>query len=155
MSYFGIPSLTRPTMAFMRYSGFSSLKLHIWNVINMPDSIAMIWKGQVFPPWDDTTFLYHKLCIVDYLERAQTLLAENDAVRAMIPAQFRTVLSTAVDRLDLAIRPGLITVRWTSLGVEDYFKNVNKALSSLRQLVKKVIHSHNPVPMVSKLVIIV
>ena len=99
--------------------------------------------------------MYPKLCIVDYLERAQTLLAENDAVRAMIPAQFRTVLSTAVDRLDLAIRPGLITVRWTSLGVEDYFKNVSKALSSLRQLVKKVIHSHNPVPMVSKLVIIV
>ena len=93
--------------------------------------------------------------LVDYLERAQTLLAENDAVRAMIPAQFRTVLSTAVDRLDLAIRPGLITVRWTSLGVEDYFKNVSKALCSLRQLVKKVIHSHNPLPMVTKLVIIV
>ena len=89
------------------------------------------------------------------MERAQTLLAENDAVRAMIPAQFRTVLSTAVDRLDLAIRPGLITVRWTSLGVEDYFKNVSKALSSLQQLVKKVIHICNPVPLVTKLVIIV
>ena len=96
-------------------------------------------------------FCITNLVLVDYLERAQTLLAENDAVRAMIPAQFRTVLSTAVDRLDLAIRPGLITVRWTSLGVEDYFKNVSKALSSLRQLVKKVIHSHNPVPMVSNL----
>ena len=100
-------------------------------------------------------FCITNFVLVDYLERAQTLLAENDAVRAMIPAQFRTVLSTAVDRLDLAIRPGLITVRWTSLGVEDYFKNVSKALSSLRQLVKKVINCHNPVPMVTKLVIIV
>lgn len=78
------------------------------------------------------------VAVVEYLEQVQTLLTENDTVRALIPAQFRTVLTTALDRLDLAMRPGLISVRWTSLGVEDYFKNVTKALANLRQLVKKV-----------------
>lgn len=77
-----------------------------------------------------------------YLEKLELLLTENEALRADIPLQFRPVMTAALDRVDLAIRPGLITIGWSCLGVEPYFANVTAALDQLRQLTKVVSQSY-------------
>jgi len=78
------------------------------------------------------------LYVSGYLEKLELLLTENEALRADIPLQFRPVMTAALDRVDLAIRPGLITIGWSCLGVEPYFTNVTAALDQLRQLTKVV-----------------
>lgn len=75
---------------------------------------------------------------VDHIEKLQALLTEYNTLKAEIPAQFRVALNTSIERIDLALRPGLVTVTWTSLGVELYFDRVTAALAELSLVVKKV-----------------
>lgn len=82
-------------------------------------------------------FVYFVI-IVEYVEKLQALLTENESLRGAIPAQFKTVMAPSLDRVDLAFRPGLITIRWTSLGIEEYFKNVETSLAELSHLIKTV-----------------
>ncbi|KAF6019880.1 DNAH8 [Bugula neritina] len=84
------------------------------------------------------TLLFARNKLKGYLEKLELLLTENEALRADIPLQFRPVMTAALDRVDLAIRPGLITIGWSCLGVEPYFANVTAALDQLRQLTKVI-----------------
>ena len=72
------------------------------------------------------------------MEKLQSLLVENESLRAAIPSQFRPAMAPALEKVDLALRPGLITVRWTSLTVEKYFANVSNSLEYLSKLIKSV-----------------
>lgn len=72
------------------------------------------------------------------MEKLKSLLQENDRLRSLIPVQFRPVMTSALDKVDLAFRPGLITVCWTSLGVDSYFSAVDAALQELSQFIKTV-----------------
>lgn len=72
------------------------------------------------------------------MEKLQSLLTENESLRTAIPVQFRFAMTASLERVDLAFRPGLITVRWTSLTVEHYFANVAAALDQLAKLIKTV-----------------
>ena len=72
------------------------------------------------------------------MEKLQSLLVENECLRAAIPSQFRPAMAPALEKVDLALRPGLITVRWTSLTVEKYFANVSNSLEYLSKLIKSV-----------------
>mgnify|MGYP001795854711 CR=1 FL=1 len=72
------------------------------------------------------------------METLRWLLAENDRLHGLVPAQFKAVMGVALEKLDSAFRPGLITVRWTSLGIDKYFVTVKNTLKNFENLVKAV-----------------
>ena len=69
----------------------------------------------------------------------QMLLDENSAIRAKIPPIFLNLMGPTLQKVDLAIRPGLLSLTWTSLNLDVYFSNIKIALDQLDLLIKKVI----------------
>ena len=72
------------------------------------------------------------------------MVSENARVRGKIPELFLTLMGPHLEKVDEVISPGLTLLRWTSLNINSFVDNVQKALKELELLVDRVngIHEH-------------
>ncbi|CAH1796663.1 unnamed protein product [Owenia fusiformis] len=66
------------------------------------------------------------------------LLEENDKIRSKIPPMFRPLMKCCIEAVDTALRPGLISLTWTSLNLDQFFQSIRSALRELDLLIKQV-----------------
>ena len=65
-------------------------------------------------------------------------MEENKAITDTIPAVFKPLMQQRIDKVNAAIRPGLISLTWTSMNLELYFAQVRHELTGLERLIKQV-----------------
>lgn len=65
------------------------------------------------------------------------LLAENKRVRAKIPQAFEQLMVPHIEKVDLAIDPGLNKLTWTSINIPEYMDEVYTALADLELLMDR------------------
>ncbi|ESO89757.1 hypothetical protein LOTGIDRAFT_192667 [Lottia gigantea] len=73
----------------------------------------------------------------DHYNALQMMLDENQRVRAKIPVAFESLMGQHLAHVDEAIEPGITTLNWMSLGIDDYIKNVYAALADLELLMDR------------------
>ncbi|XP_052061669.1 dynein axonemal heavy chain 8-like [Mytilus californianus] len=74
----------------------------------------------------------------DHRNQMQMLLDENNSIRDDIPTVFQILLGPTLKKVDIAMRPGVISHTWTSLSLPAYFEEVKIALKELKIVVKQV-----------------
>ncbi|XP_060906983.1 dynein axonemal heavy chain 5 [Labrus mixtus] len=70
--------------------------------------------------------------------KLQLILSENTRVRAKIQSAFEQLATPHVAKVDEAIQPGLTSLNWTSLNIDKYLDNIEKALVNLELLMDRV-----------------
>ena len=65
------------------------------------------------------------------------MLNENSRVRAKIPVAFEALIGPHVQRVDLAIQPGINKLSWTSLTIDTYVGTVYNKLGELELLLDR------------------
>nr|XP_043889840.1 dynein axonemal heavy chain 5 isoform X3 [Solea senegalensis] len=70
--------------------------------------------------------------------KLQLMLSENTRVRAKIQTAFVQLAMPHVAKVDRAIQPGLTSLNWTSLNIEKYLSDIDKALVDLELLMDRV-----------------
>ncbi|XP_024917266.1 dynein heavy chain 5, axonemal [Cynoglossus semilaevis] len=70
--------------------------------------------------------------------KLQLMLSENTRVRAKIQSAFVQLFMPHVAKVDKAIQPGLTSLNWTSLNIEKYLNDIDKALVDLELLLDRV-----------------
>ncbi|KAJ0065958.1 hypothetical protein NL108_000216 [Boleophthalmus pectinirostris] len=68
----------------------------------------------------------------------QLMLSENTRVRAKIHSVFEQLTTPHVAKVDKAILPGLTTLNWTSLTIDNYLSRIEKSLEDLELLMDRV-----------------
>ncbi|XP_074653701.1 dynein axonemal heavy chain 8-like [Tubulanus polymorphus] len=71
-------------------------------------------------------------------DQLQLLLVENDAIRAKIPAILLPLLESSIKKVDQALRPGLVSITWMSMGLKGYFQAIRNALKELDLFIKQI-----------------
>lgn len=66
------------------------------------------------------------------------MLEESKRVRAKIPAAFEALMGLHLAKVDDVLEPGLTTLSWSSTQIEDYIRNVYRALGELELLMDRV-----------------
>ena len=72
-------------------------------------------------------------------ESLKLLLSEEAAIRAKIPSVFLPLMTPSLKKVDTVIRPGLVSLTWTSMNIQSYFADIKAALTTLDHLIKKVL----------------
>ena len=66
------------------------------------------------------------------------MLENHHNIRAKIPSVFMPLVTPYLKRVENIIRPGLITLTWTSMNLHTYFASVKVVLRQLDLFIKKV-----------------
>jgi dynein heavy chain len=65
------------------------------------------------------------------------LLSENRRVRAKIPAAFEQLMVPHIEKVEVAIDPGMTKLTWTSINIPEYMDGVYAALADLELLMDR------------------
>ncbi|XP_064651602.1 dynein axonemal heavy chain 8-like [Lineus longissimus] len=68
----------------------------------------------------------------------QLVLEENKTVRSRIPNIFIPLMASSLAKVDAAIRPGLLSLTWSSLSLPGYIRSVRASLKELSILIKQI-----------------
>ncbi|XP_061675571.1 dynein axonemal heavy chain 5 [Syngnathoides biaculeatus] len=68
----------------------------------------------------------------------QFMLSENSRVRGKIQSAFEHLATPHVAKVDEAIQPGLTSLNWTSMNIDEYLGSVDKSLGDLELLMDRV-----------------
>jgi dynein heavy chain, axonemal len=66
------------------------------------------------------------------------VLKEYDRIFSKIKPINRVLLSPHVEDLELKLRPGMVTLTWTSMNIDSYLQHVHQGLNKLEQLIINV-----------------
>jgi dynein heavy chain len=70
-----------------------------------------------------------------YFNELNYLLKEYERIISKIKPICKTILGPHIEDLEFKLRPGLLTLTWTSMNIEAYIKHVHQGLSKLEQLI--------------------
>ncbi|CAB1339925.1 unnamed protein product [Coregonus sp. 'balchen'] len=70
--------------------------------------------------------------------RLETLLCNYEAICEKIPAVFYNLMASKIKNVESVLRHGLVLLNWSSLILDNFFQNVDTAMSELNHLLKKV-----------------
>uniref|UniRef100_A0AAZ3PJI0 AAA+ ATPase domain-containing protein n=1 Tax=Oncorhynchus tshawytscha TaxID=74940 RepID=A0AAZ3PJI0_ONCTS len=70
--------------------------------------------------------------------RLETLLCNYEATCEKIPAVFYNLMASKIKNVESVLRHGLVLLNWSSLILDNFFHNVDTAMSELNHLLKKV-----------------
>ncbi|XP_052831159.1 dynein axonemal heavy chain 5-like [Octopus bimaculoides] len=76
---------------------------------------------------------YKKIC-----NGLELMLKENNNIRSKFPSVLEPLMQVHIARVDKAIEPGLTTLTWTAIGINEYLENVEHALKLFTLLLDRV-----------------
>ncbi|XP_036366495.1 dynein heavy chain 5, axonemal-like [Octopus sinensis] len=68
----------------------------------------------------------------------ELMLKENNNIRSKFPSVLEPLMQAHLARVDKAIEPGLTTLTWTAIGINEYLENVEHALKLFTLLLDRV-----------------
>ncbi|GAB1603178.1 hypothetical protein Ahia01_000598300, partial [Argonauta hians] len=68
----------------------------------------------------------------------ELILTENNDIRSKFSGVLEPLMRIHLARIDKAIEPGLTTLTWTAIGINEYLENVEQTLRSLTLLLDRV-----------------
>jgi len=73
-----------------------------------------------------------------YFNELQYVLNEHKKILGKIKPITKDLLQPHLEDLELKLRPGMVTLTWTSMNIDLYLKNIHKGLEKLDNLIIKV-----------------
>ncbi|XP_046878072.1 dynein axonemal heavy chain 8-like [Hypomesus transpacificus] len=70
--------------------------------------------------------------------RLETILAHYEETCEKIPAFFYNMMASKIKNVECVLRHGLVLLNWSSLILDNFFKNVDVAMADLTQVLQKV-----------------
>ena len=71
----------------------------------------------------------------NYYYELDFIKTEYDRIISMIKPVMKRILEPHIEDLDLKIKPGMVTLTWTSMNIDGYLQHVQMSLSKLEQLI--------------------
>ena len=66
------------------------------------------------------------------------VLKEYERIIGKVKPIMKTLLGPHIDDLELKLRPGMVTLTWTSMNIDSYLEHVHNGLKRLEQLIINV-----------------
>lgn len=73
-----------------------------------------------------------------YYNELLYVLKEYERILGKIKPIMKTLLTPHVEDLELKLRPGMVTLTWTSMNIDSYLQHVHSGLKKLEQLIINV-----------------
>jgi dynein heavy chain, axonemal len=70
-----------------------------------------------------------------YYNELLYVLKEYERIISKIKPICKTLIGPHVEDLELKLRPGMVTLTWTSMNIDSYLQNVHAGLNKLEQLI--------------------
>ena len=74
----------------------------------------------------------------NYYHDLKFILSEYERITTMIIPVTRAMLEPHLETLELKLRPGMVTLTWTSMNIDSYKAHIHEGLSKLEDLVTKI-----------------
>jgi dynein heavy chain len=71
----------------------------------------------------------------NYYYELDFIKTEYDRILSLIKPVMKKILEPHIEDLDLKIRPGMVTLTWTSMNIDGYLQHVQMSLAKLEQLI--------------------
>ena len=129
--------LQTPLLSIKDENGFKRLKVNFEKDIQklLRESKALDREDIGGIPESAKIILLQEEKFKQYYFELDFIKTEYERITTLIKPIMRNILQPHVEDLELQLRPGMVTLTWTSMNIENFIKNVQKGLSKLEQLI--------------------
>ena len=129
--------LQTPLLSIKDENGFKKLKVNFEKDIQklLREAKALDREDIGGIPESAKIILLQEDKFKQYYFELDFIRTEYERITSLIKPIMKNLLQPHVEDLELQLRPGMVTLTWTSMNIENFIKNVQKGLSRLEQLV--------------------
>lgn len=129
--------LQTPLLAMKEENGQKKIKVNFEKDIQklIREAKALDREGIEDIPESAKIILLQEEKFKNYYYELDFIKNEYERIIDMIKPVMRNILKPHIEDLDLKIRPGMVTLTWTSMNIDGYLQHVQMSLSKLEQLI--------------------
>ena len=129
--------LQTPLLAMKEENGKKKIKVNFETDIQklIREAKALDREGIEDIPESAKIILLQEEKFKNYYYELDFIKNEYERILGLIKPVMKKILEPHIEDLDLKIRPGMVTLTWTSMNIDGYLQHVQMSLSKLEQLI--------------------